>query len=161
MTAMAQGSLGQAPQGGTKLDDELDVHPRRHFEKKGENGVIYVAMGGNSKRPIKINHVKVAGITDAARQRIKDVPLPDLKMPIVATGFFYDGSLADEGSMWFGDNQMSLGRTETGIVSYYGHSDALKAMMKVAGTSSEVEAAQIIIEQDIGRATLADARLRA
>jgi hypothetical protein len=159
MTAMAQGALG-ANWAGAKLDDELDVGPKSFLEKRGEKGVIYVAMGGNSSRPVKVKYVKVSGITDAARQRVKSVPIRDLPIPIVATGFFTDGSFADDASKWVGDNEMSLGRTENGHVSYYGHEDACEAMREAAGTSTVLEAAETIMKQDIGRATLADAKVR-
>jgi hypothetical protein len=159
MTAMAQGALG-SNYAGTKLDDELDVGPKSFMEKRGEKGVIYVAMGGNSSRPVKVKYIKVSGMTDAARQRVKNVPIRDLPIPVVATGFFTDGSFADDASKWVGDNEMSLGRTERGHVSYYGHEDAREAMKEAAGTSTVLEAAEVIMEQDIGRATLADAKVR-
>lgn len=45
-------------------------------------------------------------------------------------------------------------------VSYYGHEDAREAMREAAGTSTVLEAAEIIVKEDIGRATLADAIVR-
>jgi hypothetical protein len=157
MSAMAQSKLGVA--GGTNLRKDLDRSPKDHYSKTGVNGVIYVAFGMHpARRPFfvdgKRSTIKVAGITEAARDRIKDTPIKDLGMPVIASGFIYDGALDALSISLIDDNEIAFGKNEAGNVWTYGHDDARDGLKKAAQTKSETEAARIILDEDIGSATL-------
>ena len=161
MTAMARGSFGEKD-GGTNVRKGMDMSPAEHYKKRGiGKGVVYIAFGQRSAagRPFSANSIRVAGITDAARQRIKDTPIRDLDIPIIATGYVYDGFWDGVSIGAFGDNEISLGKNEGGTVWSYGHTDALEALKKAGKASSANEAARIILDEDLGRATLASAHL--
>lgn len=160
MNALSQGKLGVGP-GGTKLDKAVDMSPKDHYSRAGAAGVIYVAFGQHpASRPFAVSGhratIRVTGMTSAARDRIKGTPIKDLGMPIVASGFIYDGFL-DGLSVAAGDNEIAFGKNEGGHVWYNGHNDAIAALKKAAGKTDAVAAASVILDEDIGVATLENA----
>ncbi|HLL24488.1 MAG TPA: hypothetical protein VK427_20295 [Kofleriaceae bacterium] len=160
MSALAQGGLGSKG-GGANLGKAVEMSPKEHFSKPGTGGVIYVAFGQHpASRPFAASGkgIKVAGMTQAARDRIKNTPIRDLDMPIVASGYVYDG-LADALSVAMGDNEIAFGRNENGHVWVNGHEDAWAALRKAADMTNVNDAARVILENDIGALTLADARV--
>lgn len=157
MNAMSQSALGKDG-GGTGLAKAVDMSPKDHFGKAGAKGVIYVAFGQHpAQRPFAVSGkratIKVSGMTTAARDQIKSVPIKDLGMPIVASGYVYDGFL-DGLSVAGGDNEMAFGKNEGGSVWWKGHGDAEDALKKAANKSSATEAARVILDEDIGISTL-------
>lgn len=157
MNAMSQGKLG-AGESGTKLGKAVDVSPDDHYRRSGAAGVIYVAFGQHpASRPFAVagkrGTIKVAGMTEAARDRIKATPIRDLGMPIVASGYIYDG-VADGLSVAFGDNEIAFGKNEGDHVWTNGHIDALDGLKKAAGKTDVNAAARIILDEDIGSSTL-------
>ena len=158
MNAMSQSELGQAKGGGTNLDEAREMSPTDHYKRSGAAGVIYVAFGQHpASRPFTVSGerstIKVSGMTSAARDKIKNTPIKDLGMPIIATGYIYDGFL-DGLSVSMGDNEITLSKNEAGTYSAYGHSDAMDGLKKAANKTSAAEAANVILEEDIGVATL-------
>lgn len=163
MNAQSQSKLGQTTGGNTDLGKAVDMSPTDHYKKQGAGGVIYVAFGQHpASRPFAVSGkrstIKVAGMTSAARDRIKNTPIKDLGMPIVASGYIYDGFF-DGLSVSMGDNEIAMGKNEGGGYYAYGASDALAALAKAANKSSAIEAAQVILDEDIGKSTLADAHM--
>jgi hypothetical protein len=162
MNALSQGKLGQAG-GGTDLDKSTEMSPKDHYARQGAQGVIYVAFGQHpATRPFAVSGkrgtIKVAGMTSAARDRIKNTPIKDLNMAIVASGFIYDG-FWDGLSVSMGDNEISFGKNENGRVWVTGHSDAMSGLKKAANKSTPADAARVILDEDIGKSTLADAHI--
>lgn len=162
MNALSQGKLGQA-EGGTDLDKSTEMSPKDHYARQGAQGVIYVAFGQHpATRPFAVSGkrgtIKVAGMTSAARDRIKNTPIKDLNMAIVASGFIYDG-FWDGLSVSMGDNEIAFGKNENGHVWVTGHSDAMGGLKKAANKSTPADAARVILEEDIGKSTLADAHM--
>lgn len=161
MNAMSQGKLGTAPDnlnGGTDLGKSVGMSPEDHYKRQGAEGVIYVAFGMHpAARPFRVNGeratIRVAGMTSAARDRIKNTPIKNLGMPIVASGYIYDGFF-DGLSVSMGDNEVAFGKNESGTVWAKGHDDALAGLRKAGGKDSAVDAARVIIDEDIGLATL-------
>ncbi len=157
MNALSQSKLGQAD-GGTKLSGAVDMSPKDHYARQGAEGVIYVAFGQHpASRPFAVSGhratIRVAGMTSAARDRIKKTPIKDLGMPIVASGFIYDG-FWDGLSVSMGDNEIAFGKNEGGHVWVKGHDDAMTGLKAAAGTSDASDAARIILDEDIGSSTL-------
>ena len=162
MNAMSQSSLGNAG-GGTGLAKAVDMSPKDHYGKQGTKGVIYVAFASHpASRPFAVSGkratIKVAGMTSAARDQIKSVPIKDLGMPIVASGYIYDGIL-DGLSVGAGDNEIAFGKNEAGHVWVNGAEDAFSALKKAANKSNVVDAAALILDEDIGKSTLEHAHM--
>jgi hypothetical protein len=160
MNALSQSKLGQAHD-GTALGDAVKMTPKDHYAREGAQGVIYVAFGQHpAARPFTVTGhratIRVAGMTSAARDRIKSTPIKDLGMPIVASGFIYDG-FWDGLSVSMGDNEIAFGKNEGGHVWYQGHNDAIAGLKKAAGKDDAVAAADLILREDIGVATLENA----
>ncbi len=162
MNAMSQSALGNAG-GGTGLGKAVDMSPKDHYGKVGAKGVIYVAFASHpASRPFAVSGkratIRVSGMTSAARDQIKSVPIKDLGMPIVASGFIYDGFL-DGLSVAAGDNEAAFGKNEAGHVWWKGHGDAESALKKAANKSSVTDAARVILDEDIGVSTLEHAHM--
>ena len=164
MNAQSQSKLGQTKGGNTDLGKAVDMSPTDHYTQRGAAGVIYVAFGMHpASRPFAVSGergtITVRGMTSAARDRIKSTPIKDLGMPIVASGYIYDGFL-DGLSVSFGGNEIAMGKNEGGGYYAHGDEDALEALKKAANKTSAAEAARVILDQDIGMSTLADADMR-
>jgi hypothetical protein len=157
MNAMSRSKLGtDKGSNATELGGAVDADPLDHFKRQGAGGVIYVQFASHpANKPFKVtgNRLKVAGMTEAVRDRLKGVPIKDLGVPIVATGYIYDGFL-DGLSVSMGDNEIGFGKNEGGTVWVKGHSDAMAGLKKAAGKSDAADAARDIIDTDIGMATL-------
>ncbi|MDQ3365154.1 MAG: hypothetical protein M3680_06980 [Myxococcota bacterium] len=158
MNALSQSALGQSEGGNTNLGKAVGMTPTDHYKQQGARGVIYVAFGQHpASRPFAVSGkratIKIAGMTSAARERIKHTPIKDLGMPIVASGYVYDGFL-DGLSVAAGDNEISFGKNEGGGVWVKGDSDAFEALKKAANKTSASEAAEVILNEDIGISTL-------
>ncbi len=162
MNAMSQASLGTNKKHGknnltgdaTDLAGEVDNSPKENVGGGDGNGVVYISFGLRGDRPLRANHIFVRGISDAVRDRIKDVPLKDLDVPIVATGYLYDGFLD---GLYVDNNELGLGRNEAGDVYMRGHGNARSRMRAVTGADSDMAAARIILDEDFGKVTLKDA----
>jgi hypothetical protein len=157
MNAMSQGALGGGND-GTQLGKAVDMTPKDHYAQQGAKGVIYVAFASHpASRPFAVSGkratIKVAGMTSAARERIKNTPIKDLGMPIVASGYIYDGFL-DGISVSAGDNEIAFGINEGRTVWVRGHDDALNGLKKAANMANAVDAARVILDEDIGVSTL-------
>jgi hypothetical protein len=164
MNAQSQSKLGQTQSGDTYLGKAVDMSPADHYKRQGAAGVIYVAFGQRpASRPFTVSGkratIRVAGMTSAARDRIKNTPIKDLGMPIVASGYIYDGFLDGLSIGALGDNEIAFGRNEGGGYYAYGHSDALNGLKKAANKTNANEAAKVILEEDIGMATLEHAHM--
>jgi hypothetical protein len=162
MNAMSQTALGAGPD-GTKLGKAVDTSPTSHYKQQGEQGVIYVAFGQHpASRPFAVdgsrNTIKVTGMTSAARDRVKNTPIKDLGMAIVATGYIYDGFF-DGLSVSVGDNEAGLGKNEGGHIWWKGHDDAAAGLRKAANKTDTISAATVILNEDIGMLTLANAHV--
>jgi hypothetical protein len=161
MNAMSQGKLGTASDelnGGTDLGKSVGMSPTDHYKQQGAEGVIYVAFGMHpAARPFRVNGergtIKVAGMTSAARDRIKSTPIKNLGMPIVASGYIYDGFF-DGISVSAGDNEVAFGKNESGTVWSKGHDDAMAGLRKAGNKDNANDAARVLIDEDIGNATL-------
>lgn len=154
LSAQSQGKLGSFAGTGSNLEDAVDMSPKDHFGRKGTPGVVYVAIGSQpARRPFDVSgaRIKVSGMTSAARERIKNTPIKDLGVPIVVSGYIYDGRLDQ---MLISNNEIAFGKNENGQSWVNGDRDAIDGLLKAANKTNELEAARVIIDEDIGKATL-------
>lgn len=163
MVAMAQKETGIEGRDGARLGDEVESMSKdvaRHFGRRGHEaikGIVYVAIGQKpAKRPIYGGDIKVGGITTAALDGIRGATIGELGVPVVVSGYVYD-DLLDQMSIAAGDNMVSFGQNEDGLVWVNGSSDGMAALRKAAGTDTATEAARIILDEDIGSQQLKNA----
>lgn len=155
MIAQAESTLKTDKElGGTNLGKETNISPDDHYSKKGVNGVIYVPLGSRpARRPLISSNkgIKVTGVTKASLLPIEKTPIHELRMPIIATGYVYDG--ATDG-IYLKDNEITIARNEAGTVYYEGNTDGGDALKSATGKTNTVDAARTIIEEEIGKLTL-------
>jgi hypothetical protein len=156
MNAISRSKLGtDKGSGATDLGGDVGSRsPDDHFRHAGAGGVIYVQFAMHpANKPFKVtgNRIKVAGMTEAVRDRLKSVAIKDLGIPIVASGYIYDGTLD---GLYISNNEIAFGKNEGGTTWVTGHDNAMEGLKKAAGKSTAADAAADVIETDIGTATL-------
>ena len=163
MIAMAQKETGIEGRDGARLGDEVENMGEdvgHHFGRHGHEaikGIIYVAIGQKpAARPIHGGDIKVGGITTAALDGIRSATIGELGVPVIVSGYIYDGTL-DQLSIATGDNMVSFGKNEDGLVWVDGSDDGKAALKKAAQADSAVDAARVVLDEDIGSQTLRNA----
>lgn len=156
MVAMAQAELG-AGDAGTEMQN-MPGHgedPSRIFHQTATAGVLRLSFGMKSaRRPLSINWGTVSGLNDATKERLKDTKIRDLRIPIFAQGWIFDGFWD---GLEKGDNEVTMSRNEAGTVFVnYGPDaeDAMKGGQFANGKAEVVDIARDVIENDIGEKTL-------
>ncbi len=164
MVAQAQGELGTSHKGTEHEGTDMGEHkqhggdPVRFFKNSAVNGVIEITFGLKSAaRPIGINFTRVTGATKSALDKVMNVPMKQLKMPMFATGWIIDGFVDGLGD---GDNRVSFGINEKGTVWADADSDAQDALKKIGKPGADTnDICRDIIENDFGSKTLKQANL--
>jgi hypothetical protein len=158
LSALAQSELGQVPEGGAELGGEVDAHPDEHYREEGVEGVVYIAFGSHPAELPLLSHprLKVSGMTEATRQRIADVPLRELGLPVVATGYVYDGFL--DGTV-VDDNEVGFGRNEARSIWVEGDEDGLTALGKAGHFTDPRDTVEQVLRDEVDALTLAKADL--
>jgi hypothetical protein len=156
LSALAQAELGQERGGGAELGPEVGESPDEQFREEGVEGVVYLAFGQHAAELPLLNHARleVAGLTDAAHQRIADVPLGELGLPVVATGYVCDGFLDTIG---YEDNEVGFGRNEAGTVWLEGDDDGLAALGKAGRFTDPRDTVEKVLRDEVDAMTLAKA----
>lgn len=101
--------------------------------------------------------MKISGMTEATRQRVADVPLGELDLPVVVRGYVCDGFVD---SFVFDDNEVSFGRNEAGAVWVDGDEDGLSALGKAGHFTDPRDTAEQVLRDEVDPMTLARARLQ-
>lgn len=161
LIAMAKGELGTTEAGGAKLRNMPGYggDPSRMFHQDSTAGVLRLSIGMKSAhRPLTINYAQLEGLNDATKEQLKNTTLNDLRIPIFAQGWIFDGFLDGLGK---GDNEVSMTRNEQGFVTVNWGSDAEDAMLSSSfakGQKSVPDVAFDIMQNDIGKLKLGSIR---
>jgi hypothetical protein len=161
LSAQSRGTMGERDTGTDLRGNKrgVDMSPDNHYTETGATGIVYIDFGPQrAERPFTARSMKLGGITEAVRSKIKGITLKQLGYPIVATGHCYDGAV-DAASIAVGDNELGFGMNEGEHVFTRGHVDALAALMKATGADNAPDAARIVLDGDFGGLTLDDANL--
>ncbi|MEZ4399131.1 MAG: hypothetical protein R3B06_03885 [Kofleriaceae bacterium] len=160
MSAQSQAALGSAHD-GTELAGAVKPDALGFFKRTPNLGVIEISLGQRSaKGPFAVDgsdgRIRVKGLTSAARDGVKDVPIKDLGIAIVVFAVIADGFLDAVGNA-FGGGQLKFGRNESGWVWWQGSTSAAEAVVAAQGTKEIIGAVVKILEEQVGAATLANA----
>jgi hypothetical protein len=157
MVAMAQGELGRKANGGTDVREipGYGGDPTAFFKRDRPAGVLRLTFGLKSaQRPVRINFGTVEGMNESTLNRMRNTRIRDLRIPVFAQGWIYDGFLDGLGK---GDNEVSMARNERGDVHVNFGDDAEDAMLGSSfakGMTKVVDVAEDILLNDFGNQTL-------
>lgn len=159
LEALAKSELGESSDGGTNLEEEVADHSDMHYYEHGAEGVVYIGFPRLMEPALPLLgavDVKISGMTEATRQRVADVPLGELKLPVVVRGYICDGFLD---SVFFDDNEVSFGRNEGGATWVNGDEDGLAALGKAGHFTDPRDTAEVVLRDEVDPMTLANARI--
>lgn len=159
LSALAKSELGQDPEGNLDLEGEVDEHADMHYYEEGTEGVVYLGFPRIISPELPLLgavDMKISGMTEATRQRVADVPLGELGLPVVVRGYVCDGFVD---SFVFDDNEVSFGRNEAGAVWVDGDEDGLSALGKAGHFTDPRDTAEQVLRDEVDPMTLAKARL--
>ncbi len=159
----AAGTDGQVSNDGTDIAGETNVSAAGPGSFGGHTpGIVYVEYepAGGMNRPFRATRVRVGGITDAVRDTIKDVPIKDLGVSMVCHGHLFESNGFVERTWNTNDNELGFGRNEAGDTYVTAAETARARFMRITNTSTPVDAASQVINQDFATLTLNGASTR-
>lgn len=158
MTGLAQNDRGRLKDGTTDVSGATDLTPyAAKYMEEAPTGFVTLNFGRwEHGRPVKVapSAVTVRGATTKALKPLATTPLRNLRMPIVATGYLYDGTLD---GFHIDDNQVTIAKSESGNIRWEGRDDGLRRMKEITSSATETIAAEKLFEDDFANITLAGA----